>query len=764
MGAKSVVVVESPAKAKTINKYLGSQYLVLACYGHVRDLKPKGGAVMPEDNFAMHYETIERNARHVSAIAKALKGAETLILASDPDREGEAIAWHLHELLQERGMLKNKHVERVVFNQITKKAILKAMESPRQLCMDLVQAQQARRALDYLVGFNLSPLCWKKIRPGLSAGRVQSPALRLIVEREAEIAAFKAREYWTIHADTVAEDKPVKAKLTVLDSEKLTQFSITDEAAATAAVQQIQAAAQGQLQVKSVTKKARQRHPSAPFITSTLQQEAARKLGFSAQKTMMIAQQLYEGVSIGKDAVGLITYMRTDSVHLAQESVDNIRQAIIDRYGKDYCPDSARTFKQKSKNAQEAHEAIRPTAIVRHPDDVKQYLSADQFKLYGLVWRRTIASQMVSAKLDTVTVDLTAKTHVFRANGSVITHPGFMTVYQEGVDDQKLAEQEQEKLLPPMQEGQMLTLKKLIPGQHFTDPPPRFTEASLVKALEEFGIGRPSTYASIIASLKNREYVMMDKKRFQATDIGTVVSRFLTNYFTQYVDYDFTAKLEDQLDSVARGEQAWIPLMETFWQPFHDKVLDIDKNVQRSDVTQEPLDEKCPKCEAQLSIRLGKRGRFVGCSAFPECDYTRNVDGAPDAEAEAPEELDRDCPECNSKLIYRMGKYGKFIGCSAYPKCRFIESMNKPTNTDVTCPQCSKGEILQRRSRRGKIFYSCSLYPKCDYALWNEPVAEPCPTCKWPILSIKVTKRAGREKLCPQKDCDYKIPFPEEKE
>jgi len=760
---QTLVVVESPAKAKTIEKYLGKSYRVLACYGHVRDLKPKGGAVVPEDHFAMHYEPIERNARHVTTIRKALSRADNLVLATDPDREGEAIAWHLRELLDGSKSLKNKTVKRVVFHQITKKAVLDAMANPRDLSMDLVQAQQARRALDYLVGFNLSPLCWKKIRPGLSAGRVQSPALRMIVERELEIQAFKPEEYWTIHANAKADKKPIKGKLQILSGEKLQQFSLTTEEQASAAVSTIEAAAKGMLRVDKVTKKSRKRHPAAPFITSTLQQEAARKLGFSAQKTMQIAQQLYEGIAIGSDTVGLITYMRTDSVSIAQEALTEIRECIVSRYGADNCPDSPRVYKTKSKNAQEAHEAIRPSSVGRFPGDIEGYLTSDQKRLYQLIWKRTVASQMISATLDMVSVDLVADDHSFRANGSTITDPGFMHVYQEGVDDQTLEEQEQEKMLPPLKEGQELALDAITPEQHFTEPPPRFSEASLVKALEEYGIGRPSTYASIIATLKSREYVEMDKKRFFATDIGMIVSKFLSNYFTQYVDYGFTANLEDDLDSVSRGEKAWIPLLEEFWNPFKDLVGKIDQDVKRSDVTQEPIDEKCPKCEAGLSIRLGKRGRFIGCSAFPECDYTRNLDGSPQESTE-PEKLDRECPECQSQLLVRTGRYGKFIGCSAYPKCRFIESMEKPKNTQVTCPMCQQGTIVERRSRRGKTFFSCDRYPKCDYALWNEPLSEACPSCAWPILSVKETKRSGREKVCPQKACDYRVPFPKKEE
>lgn len=757
--AKHVVVVESPAKAKTIEKYLGKDYKVVASYGHVRDLIPKTGAVEPDNGFKMHYQSIDRNAKHVATISKLLQGADSLVLATDPDREGEAIAWHLYELLKSKKGMKTKEFKRVVFHQITKRAVLEAMASPRDLAMDLVNAQQARRALDYLVGFNLSPLCWKKIRPGLSAGRVQSPALRMICERELEIAAFKPREYWSIHADVLVEKSDLRSKLVIYDGEKLDQFRLVSAEDANEAVAKIETAADDKLRVSKITKKKRQRNPAPPFITSTLQQEASRKLGFSTQKTMQIAQQLYEGIDLSEGTVGLITYMRTDSIALAQEAVDELRETISERYGSENCPEKPREYKTKSKNAQEAHEAIRPTSAKRHPDEIEKQLTRDQFRLYQLVWKRTMASQMVNAVLDMVSVDLQAGDHSFRANGSTIVISGFMTVYQEGIDDKKKEDAAAERMLPPLEEGQELPLKAIVPAQHFTEPPPRYTEASLVKALEEYGIGRPSTYASIIATLKNREYVELDNKRFRATDIGMVVSKFLTNYFTQYVDYDFTARLEDELDEVSRGEKTWVPVLEEFWSPFKKLIDHTQENVSRADVTEEKTEEKCPECQSSLVIKLGKRGRFYGCTGYPDCSYTRDAGDSADA---VQEEIDRDCPKCSSKLIIRHGRYGKFIGCSGYPNCKHIEPLNKPKETGVTCPKCKVGEIVERRSKRGKVFFSCNKYPTCQYALWNEPVAEVCPSCKWPILTIKVTKRAGREKLCPQENCDYKIPFPEE--
>ncbi len=757
--AKNLVIVESPAKAKTIKKYLGKDFEVLASYGHVRDLLPKEGAVDPANDFAMKYRVIDKNARHVDAIAKALKKADALYLATDPDREGEAISWHLYELLKKKKLLKDKRVGRVVFHEITKRAINDAIQHPRELSTDLVNAQQARRALDYLVGFNLSPLLWKKIRRGLSAGRVQSPALRLIVERELEIEKFQSREYWTIEADVAADKQNFPAKLTWYRGEKLSQFSITGEEQAKEVEQTLNQAANGKLIVAKVEKKQRRRNPAAPFTTSTLQQEASRKLGFTAQRTMRTAQQLYEGVDIGGETVGLITYMRTDSVTLAQEALDEIRALIGERYGTDNLPDKPRLYKTKAKNAQEAHEAIRPTSARHLPDTIKSHLTTEQYKLYNLIWKRTISCQMIHATINTVAVDMKAGApgHLFRATGSTIVKPGFMAVYQEGKDDTKGGE-DKERLLPPLKEGDEVKLLAIRPEQHFTEPPPRYSEASLVKALEEYGIGRPSTYASIISTLQNREYVEMDRKRFIPTDVGRVVNKFLTEHFTRYVDYNFTANLEDELDEVSRGEREWIPLMREFWTPFIELVKDKETSVSRKDVTQEEMDEACPKCGKPLAIRLGRRGRFIGCTAYPECDYTRNLNG--DTEPDEPEVVEgRSCPECDSPLIIRQGRYGKFIGCSSYPKCKYIEPLEKPEDTGVPCPQCNKGTLFKRKSRSGKIFYSCSKYPDCSYAIWNEPVEEPCPKCGWPILTIKTTKRRGTEKVCPQKECSFSEPY-----
>lgn len=754
-----LVVVESPAKAKTIKKYLGPGYQVMASYGHVRDLLPKEGAVDPAQDFAMKYVVIEKNAAHVKAIAQALRKADELLLATDPDREGEAIAYHLFELMKEKGLLKKKPVHRVVFHEITKTAILDAMDHARELSMDMVNAQQARRALDYLVGFNLSPLLWRKVRPGLSAGRVQSPALRMIVERELEIEKFESKEYWTIEAALSKKSQKFNAKLTVLSGEKLKQFSITSQKESDAAVKKLLAASQGELVVHEIEKKKRKRNPAPPFTTSTLQQEASRKLGFGAQRTMRVAQQLYEGIDIGEGAVGLISYMRTDSVNLAQTAIEELRQAIAEQFGEASLPDKPHFYKTKAKNAQEAHEAIRPTNAILRPDDVKHALSADQFKLYQLIWKRTLACQMIAATIDTVAVDFHCEAHVFRANGSIVSNPGFLQVYEEGLDDVQKKDTDG-KLLPPLEKGEAIACSKIAGEQHFTEPPPRFSEATLVKALEEFGIGRPSTYATIISTLQHREYALLENKRFKPTDVGRVVNRFLTTYFQQYVDYRFTAYLEDELDEIARGEKVWQPVLRVFWDPFIALVKEIQENVQRKDVTQEPMDEKCPQCEAQLSIRLGRRGRFIGCTKYPDCDYTRSLDDTEESAKAAVETVEgRTCPDCEGDLVIKSGKYGKFIGCSQYPKCKFIEPLEKPKDTEVDCPKCDKGHILQRKSRTGKVFFSCQRYPDCQYALWYEPLAQPCPLCDWPITAIKTTKRKGTERVCPQKTCKFVEPY-----
>lgn len=618
MEQKNLVIVESPAKAKTIKKYLGKNFEVLASYGHVRDLVPKEGAVDPKRKFAMRYQILEKNEKHVHAIARALKKADALYLATDPDREGEAISWHLVELLKELNALDGKDVHRVVFYEITRNAIREAITQPRAISQDLVNAQQARRALDYLVGFNLSPLLWKKAGlPGASAGRVQSPALRMICEREEEIARFKAREYWTVDADVEKAQQAFPARLIEFRGEKVEQFTVASEQQAADVRAAIDAAAGSKVSVTAIERKQRRRNPAPPFTTSTLQQEAARKLGFGAQRTMRLAQQLYEGVDFGEGAVGLITYMRTDSLNLANEAVQEIRQVIVANYGQESLPEAPRVYKTKSKNAQEAHEAIRPTSAAITPERVEGKIDADQFKLYSLVWKRAVASQMEPAVYDTVAVDLVpgsgaqreGAAAVLRANGSTLVKPGYIAVYKEGVDDG--GDDDNDRILPPLAVGDALKLLGIRPEQHFTEPPPRFSEASLVKALEEHGIGRPSTYASIISTLVNKKYTELLNRRFVPSDLGKIVNRFLTRNFHHYVEYGFTAKMEDDLDEIADGHEAWVPVLDRFWKEFKERVDHVDSTVTREDVAEARDLGLDPTTRKPIAVRYGKYGPFV---------------------------------------------------------------------------------------------------------------------------------------------------------
>lgn len=604
--AKNLLIVESPAKAKTINRYLGPDFEVLASYGHIRDLPSRDGAVDIDNDFAMNYELSEGSKKHVDKIIKAARGAEAVYLATDLDREGEAISWHIYEILKEKKFASKLKFYRVEFSEITKRAILEAVENPRDLSMDLVNAQQARRALDHLVGFNLSPLLWRKIKPGLSAGRVQSPALRMIVEREREIEAFNAREYWTIEADLRKGEHAFNANLVRLNGEKLRQFDIQDEERAFSVRDQLLAHANGKLTASRIKRSQSKRRPAPPFITSTLQQDASRKLRFSAQKTMRTAQTLYEGIEVNGSIQGLITYMRTDSVTLSNDALNEIRQQIDSQFGKDYLPEKPNFYKTKSKNAQEAHEAIRPTSAALIPAKVKSSLSDDQFKLYELIWKRTLASQMTPARLDKVAVDFDCgKGATFRANGSVITFPGFLAAYEAAKPESDV---KKEGMLPEMQEGDVLKLDAIRSEQHFTQPPPRYSEASLVKAMEEYGIGRPSTYASIMSTLVRRYYVELENRRFRPTDTGRVVEKFLDSHFTEYVDYEFTARLEDALDEVSRGEKDWIPLLESFWQPFNQRVVAKLDSVDPGEAKGTRVLGKDPKSGKPVSVRVGRFG------------------------------------------------------------------------------------------------------------------------------------------------------------
>ena len=681
-----VVVVESPAKAKTINKYLGSGYTVLASYGHIRDLPSKDGSVRPDSDFEMDWEVDSRSEKHIKAIADAVKSADNLFLATDPDREGEAISWHVREVLDNKNLLNGVGVKRVVFNEITKDAIKDAFNHPRDLDKELVDAYLARRALDYLVGFNLSPVLWRKLPGSRSAGRVQSVALRLICEREAEIEVFKKQEFWSIKATFAAEGgHKLSAQLTHLDGKKLGKMDIPSAEDAERAKKTVEA---GTFAVANVTRKQTRRNPAPPFTTSTLQQEAARKLYFSAKRTMQVAQRLYEGINIGGETVGLITYMRTDGVTMAQEAVDACRDLIKDAYGAPYLPDAPRVYKSKAKNAQEAHEAIRPTDVSRRPEDVAAYLDDDQKKLYDLIWKRTVASQMENAVLDQVAVDIAAADNsaVLRATGSVIAFDGFLKVYQEGKDEQESSDADNDddklRILPDVKEGEHLARQEVEADQHFTQPPPRYTEASLVKRLEELGIGRPSTYASIISVLQDRNYVKLESRRFEPEDRGRLVTAFLSSFFERYVEYGFTAELEERLDDISGGRRDWKQVLRDFWEAFSHAV-DGTKDLRVREVL-DALDEllgphffpdrpdgsnprKCPACDdGRLGLKLGKFGAFIGCSNYPECKHTQAlaVPGEGDDGAEAAVEFPRllgNDPDTGLPVTVRKGPYGAYV-------------------------------------------------------------------------------------------------------
>ena len=674
-----VVVVESPAKAKTINKYLGSGFTVLASYGHVRDLPPKDGSVRPDENFAMSWQLSPESQKHIDAIARAVKGADHLYLATDPDREGEAISWHVKEVLNERKLLNGVDVQRVVFHEVTKSAVLDAINNPRALDQELVDAYLARRALDYLVGFTLSPVLWRKVPGSRSAGRVQSVALRLICERESEIEIFKPREYWSVEADfKTGSGAGITARLTHLGGEKLDRYSLGDEAAAHNAVAAVEAA---NCRVSSVERKIVKRHPSAPFTTSTLQQEASRKLGFGAQRTMRTAQRLYEGITLDGETVGLITYMRTDSVNMAQEAVSAVRDQIARDYGREYVPAKPHVYRSKAKNAQEAHEAVRPTSFARRPGDVAPHLNDDERRLYDLIWKRATSSAMQSAELEQVGIDIAPadRSVVLRATGSIITFDGFLKLYQEDKDDSADEAESNDRILPPVTEGDALDRRAVKPEQHFTKPPPRFTEASLVKRLEELGIGRPSTYASIITVLQDRDYVRLESRRFVPEDRGRVVIAFLSGFFERYVEYNFTAELEDKLDDVSNGQIDWRALLRDFWTDFFAAVegtsdltitnvidaLDEDLGPHFFPVTPEkPNPRACPACaDGRLGLKLGRHGAFIGCSGYPECAYTTALAvGAADDEfaSAGPRDLGVD-PETNEAVSLRKGPFGFYV-------------------------------------------------------------------------------------------------------
>lgn len=694
-----VVVVESPTKAKTINKYLGDGYQVLSSYGHVRDLPERDGSVVPDEDFRMIYEPLADKKKRIDEIAKAVKGADRLFLATDPDREGEAISWHLLAALEDKRATKSVDVQRVVFHEVTKRAVLDAIEHPRALDRHLIDAYQARRALDYLVGFTLSPVLWRKMPGSRSAGRVQSVALRLICEREAEIEAFRAQEYWTVSAQLKNGGAPFAARLVALDGKRLDKFALADEAAAVSAVGRIQASS---LSVKDVERKQVSRNPSPPFSTSTMQQEASRKLGFSADRTMKTAQRLFEGVQLDGDTVGLITYMRTDSVQLSGEALSGTRRLIDSRFGSDYLPEKPRVFKTKTKNAQEAHEAIRPTDLFRDPKAVARHLDDDQRKLYELIWKRTVASQMQAAVMNRVTIDVgdSGGTVGLRATGQTIAFDGFLKLYQEGRDDPS-GDDDDERLLPDLNPGTALHQEKVEPLQHFTEPPPRFTEASLVKKLEELGVGRPSTYAATISVLQNRSYVRLEQRRFVPEDRGRMVNVFLSHFFDQYVQPDFTAELESKLDSVAAGEVDWKQVLRDFWQPFHTTVGEV-----RERRTSEVIDalndalaiklfppredgsdpRSCPLCDnGNLSLKLGRFGAFVGCSNYPECRYTRKLGEETSAQERGEERLLGVSPETEEEVWIKSGRFGPYVqeGTGSEAKRSSLPKNLSPQDVDL---------------------------------------------------------------------------------
>ncbi len=741
--AKTLVVVESPAKAKTIEKYLGPDFSVRASYGHIRDLPKSDLGVDVERDFRVTYEVPDDSKRHLAELKKVHKQSDDLVLATDYDREGEAIAFHVASLLG----VDPESAKRVTFTEITRDAILEAFAHPREIDLKLFDAQEARRVLDRLVGYKISPILWRRVRPGLSAGRVQSVAVRLIVEREREIRAFVPVEYWSVDVRLTPEDneQPFTARLVQVPDGKLAAspdkkgIVLGGQAEAAGHVERLGRAA---YRVANVERKERKRSPSPPFTTSTLQQEAARKLGFGARKTMTIAQRLYEGITLpGEGSVGLITYMRTDSVNLAESALREIAEVVRTEFGKEYALAEPRRYRTRSRNAQEAHEAIRPTSVLRHPARVAGSLDRDQLRLYTMIWQRTVASQMAEARFNQVGVDVEGSvdglTYGLRATGQTLLFDGFIRVYTEGRDEGP--DEDAEARLPELTADQLLRMLEVLPEQHFTQPPPRFTEATLVKTLEERGIGRPSTYASIISTIQDRGYVRLQDKRFFPEDVAEVVIDKLVEHFPEIVNVNFTAKMEEELDLIAEGATARTRVLGEFWEPFRE---DLERAEEKFERYVEEVDEDCPRCieegrtpPGRLQIRLGRYGRFIGCSRYAAedggCKYIRNLNGE---ERPEPELLDEICPECGRQLARKVGRYGPFVGCSGYPECRYIKK-EPPKSTGVTCPQCAQGELVEKRTRFGP-FWGCERYPECDMAASNPPDPDhPCPECGSVLLS-----------------------------
>jgi len=740
---KSLVIVESPAKAKTINKILGKDFTVKASVGHIRDLPAKEMGIEIEKDFSPKYIVIPGKETVIKDLKKAAKEADAVFLAPDPDREGEAIAWHIAEEIKG----KSDKIYRITFNEITKSAVQEAIKHPGRIDQMKVEAQQARRILDRLVGYELSPLLWRKVRRGLSAGRVQSVAVRLIVDREREIEAFKQEEYWSINAEFEGSNKPsFWSKLSKYQGEKV---EISNAAGAEAAVADIR---DSRFILSKIDRKKKKRNPTPPFITSTMQQEAARKLRFTAKKTMMVAQQLYEGIELGEEgAVGLITYMRTDSFRIAAEAQQAAREYIEGAFGKDFLPEKPPFYKSKA-SAQEAHEAIRPTYLTKSPEEIKKYLGKDQLSLYKLIWNRFVASQMASAELEQTTFEISCDTEkckgetVFRASGSVVKFQGFMALYTESTDE---VLDEGEALLPQLKEGEALSLLNLQPKQHFTQPPPRYTEATLVKTLEEKGIGRPSTYATILSTIQDRKYVHKTDNRFGPTELGIVVNDFLVERFTELMDIGFTASLEEDLDHIEDGKKKWVKIVKEFYKPFHEKLGEaaaIKGKVKPEDIATE---EKCENCGKPMVIRWGRHGRFYACTGFPDCKTTRPLEGE-GGPAKEPEMTDEKCPKCGSQMVVKSGRFGKFIACSNYPECK----TTKAVATGIKCP-VDGGDVVERRSKRGK-FWGCGNYPKCTFVSWYKPVSEKCPQCSALYLVEKWDKAGNCFHVCANKECGYK--------
>ncbi|MGV1100455.1 type I DNA topoisomerase [Thiovibrio sp. JS02] len=759
--AKSLIIVESPAKARTLQKYLGKAFTVKASVGHIRDLPVKTLGVDIEDDFAPKYVTIRGKGKIISDLKNAAQKADEIYLAPDPDREGEAIAHHIAEILKPA----QKPIHRVLFHELTKKAILAAIEQATEVNQNRFEAQQARRILDRLVGYQISPLLWDKVRRGLSAGRVQSVAVRMVCEREQAIEAFVSEEYWSIHAALAGKvPPPFAAQLEKAYGKKIDNKK-NKIATAAEAQKIVEALGNASFQVADIEKKKKKRNPSPPFITSTMQMDANRKLRFSAKKTMTLAQRLYEGIELGAEGpTGLITYMRTDSTRINNEALAEVRDYIKNAFGAEFLPDSPTIFKT-SKSAQDAHEAIRPTDVSKTPESLAPYLEKDMLALYSLVWKRFVACQMASAEYDQTTITLETADFTFKTVGSIMRFQGFMTLYEESVDESSAPEPAAENAtLPDLKKGDTVQATAIDPKQHFTQPPPRYTEATLVKALEENGVGRPSTYASILSTIQEKEYVLLEQRKFMPTDLGKLVNELLVAHFPDVLDIEFTASMEEKLDEVEAGKSQWLAILRDFYGPFSktlDKAKEEMKSVKKTAI---PTDLSCLLCEGKMVIKWGRNGEFLACENYPQCkhtqDFTKSENGkiVPVAK-EQPEESSEVCEKCGKPMVFKHGRFGKFLACSGYPKCKNIRA----TGTGVKCPEegCD-GEIIQKISKRGKVFYSCSRYPKCTFALWDRPVNEQCPECGSPYLLERETKKEGPHLKCPNKACGYSKKLHEE--